>query len=501
MIFNSLHFLIFFPVVVLIYFVIPKKVRYIWLLIASYYFYMSWNAKYAILMATSTSITFAGGWWIQKIETSVKFKNKTRWKKTAVICSFVSNLGILGFFKYFDFFLANINAVLDNVGVELLDKPFDVLLPVGISFYTFQALSYTVDVYRGDIDAEKNILKYALFVSFFPQLVAGPIERSTNLMKQVRDVANIKLWNYQRITSGMIIMLWGYFQKMVIADRVAILVDNIYENFFYYESAAILTATVFFAIQIYCDFASYSSIAIGAAKIMGFDLMDNFNTPYLASTINDFWHRWHISLSSWFRDYLYIPLGGNRCSRVRKNVNILITFLASGFWHGANWTFIIWGGLHGLYQVIGDVLKPLKQKIALIDKWKAGKICRRAAEIVVTFILVDFAWIFFRAESFLDAIAMIEQTFSMWDLSVFATDAVYEWGLSATEFTVAIVAIILLFAVDLTQYITKQKIEQLIVKRFIVVRFVIYLTLLSAIAIFGVYGPTFDVQQFYYFQF
>lgn len=273
-------------------------------------------------------------------------------KKSVVAGSFLINLGILFFFKYFDFILDNLNNVLKGFNIEVLNKPFDIILPVGISFYTFQALSYTMDVYREEIKAEKNILKYALFVSFFPQLVAGPIERSKNLLMQINTVPLKKLLNYERIMSGLSTMLYGYFLKMVIADRIAVIVNTVYDQYYMFGSVELVFASICFAIQIYCDFSSYSMIAVGAAKVMGFDLMENFNTPYFASSIKDFWRRWHISLSTWFRDYLYIPLGGNRCSTVRKYFNLILTFLISGLWHGAQWHYILWGG--GAWNLSGD---------------------------------------------------------------------------------------------------------------------------------------------------
>ena len=309
--FNSIDFLVFFPAVVLIYWIIPKKVRYLWLLVASYYFYMSWNASYAMLIGASTLITYVCGLLVEWTGTH----EEKRWSvagKLVVAVGFLSNLGILFFYKYFDFFLTNLNVVLEHFQKKPLTSSLEVLLPVGISFYTFQALGYLVDVYRKEIAAEKNPLRYALFVSFFPQLVAGPIERSGNLLKQIREVPYKKTFEYHRIVNGLILMLYGFFLKMVLTDRIAIVADYAFDHYYSLGSAELVTGAVAFAIQIYCDFGSYSLIAIGAAQVMGFTLMENFNTPYFATSIKDFWRRWHISLSTWFRDYLYIPLGGNR---------------------------------------------------------------------------------------------------------------------------------------------------------------------------------------------
>lgn len=306
--FNSINFMIFFPVVLALYFVIPKALRQIWLLAASYYFYMSWNARYALLIAASTLITYVSGIAIERYRDS----GRTGRRLTVLFSCLGINLGILLFFKYGSFLIASLDRGLELLHIGSVDQRFYFLLPVGISFYTFQALGYTIDVYRGDVRAETNLIRYALFVSFFPQLVAGPIERSKNLLSQMQNIAEIKLWNARRVTSGTILMIWGFFVKMVIADRAAVLVNTVFDNYRMYGSTELVLAAVFFALQIYCDFGSYSLIAIGAAKIMGFELMENFNTPYFACSIRDFWSRWHISLSTWFRDYLYIPLGGNR---------------------------------------------------------------------------------------------------------------------------------------------------------------------------------------------
>lgn len=343
MLFNSLEFLIFFPVVVLLYFTIPGRFKYIWLLAASYYFYMSWNPKYALLMLTSTVLTWITGLGVGYFKEAAGKKSQLIQKLCIAACCMI-NLGILVFFKYFDFIISKINAVIIKRGFEIIENPFDVILPVGISFYTFQALSYIIDVYRGNAGVEKNLAKYALFVSFFPQLVAGPIERTGNLLTQINDIPKRKLLDYNRITNGLIYMLYGFFLKMVIADRISLMVDMVFDKWYLYGTVELVTAAVGFAIQIYCDFSSYSTIAIGAAQVMGFELMENFEAPYYSRTIKEFWRRWHISLSTWFRDYVYIPMGGNRCSKWRKNMNLMVTFLASGLWHGANETYVLWGG-------------------------------------------------------------------------------------------------------------------------------------------------------------
>ncbi len=491
MLFNSTEFIIFFPVTLILYWIFPKKYRYICLFIASYTFYMFWNPKYALLMGTSTVVTFLSGILIERL----------KYKRTVVAFSFIINLAILIFFKYFDFLLQNINIVLSAFNIKLIEKPFDIILPVGISFYTFQALSYTIDVYRGEIKSEKNIIKYALFVSFFPQLVAGPIERSKNLLIQVDNLDKIKRFDYDRIKEGVLLMLFGYFQKMVIADRAAILVDTVFNSYYEYNSMALILAAVFFAIQIYCDFGSYSLIAIGTAKVMGINLMENFNTPYFARGIKEFWGRWHISLSTWFRDYLYIPLGGNRCSKFRKSFNILVTFLVSGLWHGANFTFIAWGAIHGIFHIIEELLKPIKEKYLNKFNVKTSAFSFLVLEIIITFIIVDLAWIFFRAETIHDALYYIHRIFTRIDLWALFDGTLYNLGLNIFEMNILIIGLFILISFDLVKYIRKESIFEFLNKQNLYFRWFVMLFLIFYIIIYGKYGVGFDPKQFIYFQF
>lgn len=501
MVFNSFQFLVFFPIIVVIYFIIPKRLRYIWLLAASYYFYMSWNARYALLIALSTVITYASGLLLGRTNRLEEAGKRAALGKWIVAVSFVINLGILFFFKYFDFALSGINLVLGHLGMSLLDKPFNVLLPVGISFYTFQALSYTADVYRGVIEPEKNLLRYALFVSFFPQLVAGPIERSGSLLKQIQGLAQIRLWNYERITSGLAMMLWGYFMKMVIADRLAIFVDTVYTDYQNCGSGILIVAAIFFAIQIYCDFGSYSIIAIGSAKVMGVTLMENFNTPHFSHSIQEFWRRWHISLSTWFKDYLYIPLGGSRRGRARRYLNLMITFLASGLWHGASLHYVVWGGLHGCFQIIGDVLRPYKKKLA--DRWHihSESLGYRLWQCCVTFLLIAGALVFFRSPSLTDALGYMGRIVSCTDFGTLADGSLFAFGLGRAEMLTAVLAILLLLCVDLIRYYKSMQLDEYLNTRPIWLRWGAYLFLLGAIVIFGIYGTTYDAAEFIYFQF
>ena len=495
--FNSVNFMIFFPVVIGIYFIIPKKLRMFWLLLASYYFYMSWNAAYAVLIGISTVATYVSG-----ILFSTYKNGDVKGKRTITMSLCIAvNLLILALFKYGDFAIETVSNLLTLSGQAPINTRLNLLLPVGISFYTFQALGYMIDVYRGDVKVEKNFVRYALFVSFFPQLVAGPIERSKNLLNQMRNIENIKLWNARRVTSGAILMVWGLFMKMVIADRVAIVVDNVFDNYRMYGSTELIVAAIGFALQIYCDFGSYSMIAIGAAKIMGFDLMENFNAPYLATSIKDFWSRWHISLSTWFRDYLYIPLGGNRKGKIRKYINIMIVFLVSGLWHGANWSFVVWGGIHGAYQVIGDIIKPYRTR--LTEKCKVNTSCFswKLFQRIITFALVVFAWIFFRADSITQALSYIRRIAVKPTPWVLFNEGLYELGLNVTEVNILIVSVAILIIVDLIREKKKMTLDAFLFTQNVWFEWTVIILLIVMIFVFGEYGPAFDAKQFIYFQF
>ena len=491
MLFNSFDFLLFFPAVVLLYFLIPQKVRYLWLLAASYYFYMCWNPKYVLLLLFSTGVTYLGGLAIERFQT----------KKTFLTLTVVANLTVLFAFKYFDFALDNLNWILGKFHIRAVDPGFDILLPVGISFYTFQALGYTIDVYRKEIYAEKNFFKYALFVSFFPQLVAGPIERSKNLLKQVSEKHT---FDYDRMRKGLLIMLWGYFLKLVVADRAAIFVNAVYGDYVSYGGIYIVVATILFAVQIYCDFAGYSTIARGAALIMGFRLMENFEAPYFAKSVAEFWRRWHISLSGWFRDYLYIPLGGNRKGKLRKQLNTMIVFLVSGLWHGASWNYVVWGGLNGFYQVVGMWWKELKNKVG-IGKEDSAKtslktVCKNVCKTVFTFLLVDFSWLFFRADSMQDAVAMLKSVLTVRNFNILTDGSLFCLGLNQYHFLFMLLVIVILWIADFFKYKDVDMFEK-IEKQNVLVRYMVYMCLFCAVVLFGIYGVDYEASQFIYFQF
>ena len=388
MAFNSMEFAFFLPVVFIVYWKLPYKYQWIFLLISNYFFYMSWNPKYIILILTNTFISYIAARLLEK-----QYNKKVR--KLIFVSTLSFCLGILFFFKYFMFVSESIISIWVLFTSKIQSPTFNLLLPVGISFYTFQTLSYVIDVYNGKTKAEPNIGIYATYISFFPLLAAGPIERTNHLLPQIKGE---KKFDYVRAIYGARQMLWGFFKKIAVADIVAIYVDNAYSNLYTCTSFDLCAAIFFFSIQIYCDFSGYSDIAIGTAKLFGIDIIKNFSSPYFACSIRDFWSSWHISLSSWFRDYVYIPLGGNRCSKGRTYINLLITFLASGLWHGADWTYILWGGIHGIAQIV--------EKILAFDN-KNKTMIKKVISWMIVFSFCNLAWAFFRADTVQDALYVI----------------------------------------------------------------------------------------------
>lgn len=473
MLFNSIEFLLFFSIVCVIYFSIPYKIRWLFLLIASYYFYMNWKPTFAILIFVSTLTTYITSLYIEKARGNIKKM------KFYLTLSLIFNFGILFIFKYYNFINTSFFTILENTGMRWQVPNLDILLPVGISFYTFQAVGYTIDVYRGEIKAEKHFGIYALFVSFFPQLVAGPIERSKNLLNQLRSNFDFK---YDNFIQGFIQMLWGFFIKVCIADRVALYVNAVYKYPEEHNGTTFVLATLLFAIQIYCDFSGYTNIAIGSAKIMGFDLMENFRRPYFSKSIGEFWGRWHISLSTWFRDYLYIPLGGNRVGFVKHIRNLFITFIISGIWHGANWTFVVWGLLHGFFLVFA-ILRDKYIDIALENSY--FKKIKNIFNILITFSLVAFAWVFFRADNISDAMLILNKIFTQHG-SLF---------LNKSELAYAFVCILILFFKEFKDEYN-YKINFLSSKN----KYVQYFSIVMIIYIIILFGVV-DSNQFIYFQF
>ena len=437
MTFNSLAFVIFYPTLLLLYFLLPKRARLPLLLVASYFFYMYYQPSLIVLILATTVISWLAALGIEK-------SKKTALRRALLAITLIVCLDVLFFYKYFDFLMGSVVGLIRFFGGNASPITLSLVLPVGISFYTFQTLSYVIDVYRGRIAHEKNFFYYALFVSFFPQLVAGPIERPENLLPQLKEQHT---FTKENALQGAKHMLVGYFKKICVADLIAETVNLVYNA---PEDAAplgILIATALFAVQIYCDFSGYTDIAIGISRIMGIRLMQNFDHPYRARTIKEFWARWHISLSSWFKDYLYIPLGGSRCKKWRHMLNLMIVFAVSGLWHGANFTFLVWGILHGAYQVIGNLTKApraaLRRRLGIAEEGLPLRIVQTA----VTSLLVGFAWLFFRANSIADAGILLVKFFSpeAWRAPFSLSENL---GLSAVSILTILVALALLYILD-----------------------------------------------------
>jgi D-alanyl-lipoteichoic acid acyltransferase DltB (MBOAT superfamily) len=490
MLFNSFEFFIFFPITTLIYFLLPTRFRWLLLLVASYVFYLSWKPEYILLLLTSTIISFF-------LAIRIEDETNQNHRKKFLVLSIIINIGLLLVFKYFNFFNENIRVIFAAFGAEYPIPDLELVLPLGISFYTFLVLGYSVDVYNRRVKAERNIGIYALFVSFFPMLAAGPIERGRNMLPQfVRS----HTFDYERIVNGLIRIAWGFFKKLVIADRLALLVNTVYDNPNQFTGNPLILATYAFAIQIYCDFSAYSDIAIGVARILGYNLMENFQQPYYSRSIPDFWRKWHISLSTWFRDYIFFPL---RRSLLRRNksqpghlssliIPPMITMLLSGLWHGAAWTFVIWGGLHGLLIVL-DILwdQYLKTKIRFIQ---LPKPLETGLRIFLTFNLLCFTWIFFRANSLADTLYIINNLFVNLSFSSFGIGSIIPGG--RYELLIVVCAITLMEIIHLQQ-IRNFDLRAYANRLPIWMRWAAYYALVLAILMFGVFGLT----EFIYIQF
>ncbi|WP_041584616.1 MBOAT family O-acyltransferase [Syntrophus aciditrophicus] len=477
MLFNSLEFALFFSLTGLVYFLSPFRLRVPLLVVASYIFYITWRWEYAFLLLAQTGINFGCGW---AISCSKSQRSRSLW----LACAVVSSLGILFLFKYYNFFLDALGFVIPASSEKTGLAAMNIAIPVGISFYTLQALGYSFDVYRGKIEREKDPVQFALFVGFFPQLLSGPIERAGNMLKQFRPE---NAFDLDRMYSGLALMLWGLFKKVVIADRLAVYVNLVYNDPQGFSGPTLLLATYFFAFQIYCDFSGYSDMAIGAARVLGYDIMTNFRLPYFADSISDFWHRWHISLSTWFRDYLYIPLGGNRGSLFRQQANILMVFAVSGLWHGANWTFVLWGALHGFYYILERVFGGPAARLCAILGVQGSLL--KGLKIFIIFHLVTLAWVFFKARSVTDALHVLRGIFTNFGGALY---------LGPSQLTTLIGAslIFLLMIVQFFQY--RGLIPLLRAERSfpIYIRWPAYAAMIFGISIFGI-----SSNEFIYFQF
>lgn len=462
MVFNSLQFLVFFGIVTAAYFLLAHRFRWMLLLVASCYFYMAFQPIYLGILGFTIVVDYYAGIYLERFEGKAK--------KLFLALSLLANIGVLAVFKYYAFFTGNFMHAASYFGYTLQIPQLSILLPIGLSFHTFQAMSYTIEVYRGHQKAERNFGIYSLYVMFYPQLVAGPIERPQNLIHQFYEE---HVWDTERIKAGLFQMAQGLFKKVVIADRLAILVDAVYGNIAIQSGGNLILAAVFYSFQIYCDFSGYSDMAIGAAKVMGFDLMTNFRAPYLAKSIPDFWRRWHISLSTWFKDYVYFSLGGNRVSIPQWYFNIMVVFIISGFWHGASWNFVIWGALHGIFQLIGITVS---RRFPVLSPENARGIYLRFLQLW-TFVLVTFAWVFFRLTHFAE-IKLYAQRFFIWNVDA-------PLGMHLNEIILSLIMIVGLLVWD------HQSSNKMRPKAWL------FPLMLLAIYFLGV----FSLKQFIYFQF
>jgi D-alanyl-lipoteichoic acid acyltransferase DltB (MBOAT superfamily) len=451
---------------------------------------MAFIPIYILILFVTIIVDYNAGIWIEKLTGGPR--------KWCLILSIVSNIGFLAFFKYYNFLNANLTHLAQWLHWNYPISALEIILPIGLSFHTFQAMSYTIEVYRGNQKAEKHFGIFALYVMFYPQLVAGPIERPQNLLHQFREEHD---FNYKRVTRGLKFMIWGLFKKVVIADRLAVVVNHVYAQPAESTGIALILATIFFAFQIYCDFSGYSAIAIGSAEVMGFKLMTNFNWTYASKSISEFWKRWHISLSTWFRDYLYIPMGGSRTTQFRWYWNIFFTFLISGLWHGANWTYMIWGGLNGFYLFFAIWTKNIRKKVTDLSGLSSIPALHNALKTVVTFFLICFAWIFFRAGTVQYAFYIISKLFSDFtkiaDISYLKHEVLIfsQIGLTPVRLIFCIASIIVLEMVQ--KIIGKGNVLSRLDGKPIYVRWAAYYGLILGIVLFGV----FKNDRFIYFQF
>ncbi len=479
MLFNSAKYLVFLPIVFVLYWIVPQKYRWVVLLISSYYFYMGWNMKYVVLIMITTVVSYIAAIQIEKA-------HKRTMRRVFLIVTLIVCFGILFFFKYFNFAFNSLSVFFGWFSIKLNPVTLKVILPVGISFYTFQTLSYVIDVYKGEMIAERHLGKYATYISFFPQLVAGPIERASNLLPQI--LGNHE-FDYCKAVYGLRIMLWGFVKKIVIADTLAIYVDKVYNNVSAYHGFSLILATAFFAFQIYCDFSGYSDIALGTAKLFGIDLMRNFDSPYLSSSIKEFWGRWHISLSTWFRDYLYIPLGGNRVGLIRNKVNIMLTFLISGLWHGANWTYVIWGGVHGFAQIIESFFRKKTKSKRYSVKW--------VISVIITFCFCSFTWIFFRAETINDSLYVVTHLLHGARTPIkFLSSGIIDLGIGKQDLLIIACSLVMLFVGDF--YSFDRKIFPRIDTLPLFFRWFLYIAVVWIIILLS---PVSSGNEFIYFQF
>jgi len=514
--FNSVDFMIFFPAVVAVYFVIPRKLREYWLLIASYYFYMGWNAKYALLIGSSTAITYVSGLLLDRADHTKEERAGKLQKKLVLAACMAVNLGILAVFKYGNFAINSVNYILSKIHVSAVERRFDLLLPVGISFYTFQALGYIMDVYRNDVEVEKNPVRYALFVSFFPQLVAGPIERSKNLLNQMRSIDQIQVWDAKRVASGGIFMIWGLFMKMVIADRIGILVMAILKD----EAAGgflLFWAMVLYSFQIYADFSGGIDVIMGLSEMLDIRLAENFRSPLVSRSVTEYWQRWHMSLGEFMEKYLYYPIVLNRSvmkfskkipNKYLKKVfsatlASVIVFILVGVWHGTGWNYVVYGCYQAFFVSTAVLLGPWYKKVRTALHINENALSWKLFQALRTFLILTFGRFFIRAKDLPQAFSLMARTFRNFSLrqtAILFDGTLCGYGLDYKNIRLMYLGIALLIAVDILHE-RKVKLRETVLRQDIVTRFAIYLLAVFAIIIFGIYGPEFSASSFIYQEF
>lgn len=487
MAFYSLEFFTFSFIVLTVFFLAPARFRWLVLLGASLYFYASFRVEYIALIAFTTLVAYLTALGMNRYPEKPK-------RRVFLIVSLLCNIGILFLFKYYDFLNNSFQLFLGIFNVPYRSHTLNLIAPLGISFYVFQVVSYSIDVYRGEKSAEKHLGIFALYVAFFPKLLAGPIERAKNLIPQFYENTNL---DWERVTNGLKLTAWGLFKKVVIADRLAAFVNVVYAEPSAYQGISLVLAAVFYSFQIYCDFSGYTDIAIGISQMFGFRLMDNFDRPYSARSVADFWRRWHISLTSWLRDYIYIPLGGNRVKIKRLYWNYMLVFFICGLWHGANWTFLAWGIIHGLYLIFGISSRGLREKFTSVIGLNKLPALHQGLQIIVTFILISFAWIFFRANTISDALYIVSHLHMGWE-KVFNFDALSSMILlsgSKTGFVIAISSVLFL---GLIHFLEKhENMRHMFAGKPLWLRFTLYYVIVAGILLLSLSGS----QNFIYFQF
>lgn len=488
MLFNSPEFAVFFPLAVGAYFLCPHAWRWLILLVSSYAFYMAWEPGYAGLLLLSTVVDYLAG---RAMDTRPTRTGRGKF----LAASITINLGLLFFFKYYNFFADSLRPLVAAAGLQLELPHSAFLLPVGISFYTFQTLSYSIEVYRGALPAERHFGRFALYVAFWPQLVAGPIERPQQLLPQFLERHAI---DYRRVTDGLKLMAWGFFKKLVIADQLANVVNPVYADPSAHSGPVLALATLCFTYQLYCDFSGYSDIAIGAAQVMGFRLMENFRRPFHARSIEEFWRRWHVSLSTWFRDYVYLPMGGNRGAWWVHHRNIFVVFLLSGLWHGASWTFVVWGGLHAIYLLSGRALRPYRDRLAMqmgVDRWPG---VRHASQRVGTVLLFAFSLVFFRAANMPDAMAVLRGLPAGWNLTTLQTLLSTPQGVLGVAPDALVGVLLMVVVLEIVQSLQERgPLRPRLATWPMPVRWTLYVGIVLCVLALGV----FKENQFLYFQF